>query len=104
MRSIKLIELPSLYKLPSVVIVDVRPKEEFEEGHIPGSINIPNSELKDRIKEIPLGKSVYTVCERGGQSIGAAFILARHGITASSVTSGGVKHWKEKGLPIISSK
>lgn len=100
MQTIKLEELPDVYTRSSVVLVDVRPSQEFDDAHIPGSINIPLDQLRDRIGEIPRDKSVYVVCERGGQSIGATLVLAGLGIKVCCVTAGGVKHWKEKGLPI----
>lgn len=100
MHTIKLEDLQSVYERSTNVIVDVRPQTEFEQGHIPGSINIPFDQLKDRISEIPADKCVYIVCEKGGRSIGVTMMLARHEISACCVTSGGVKHWKEKGLPL----
>jgi hypothetical protein len=47
-----------------VVIVDVRSKEEFAEGHIPGAVSIPWEEIKDRYSEIPRDKEIITYCAR----------------------------------------
>ena len=43
-------------------IIDSREKEEYEEGHIKGALNIPLSEFRDRLDEIPKDKPVYIHC------------------------------------------
>jgi hypothetical protein len=47
-----------------VVIVDVRSKEEFAEGHVPGAVSIPWEEMEDRYPELPRDKEVITYCAR----------------------------------------
>jgi len=47
-----------------LVVVDVRSKEEFEQGHIPGAISIPYSEMKARYRELPRDKEIITYCAR----------------------------------------
>ncbi|MGH1542887.1 MAG: rhodanese-like domain-containing protein [Arenicella sp.] len=100
MDTISLEELHKLYSNHSGVIIDVRDKDEFANGHIPGSINIPHSQLKERLAEIPQEKPLYVICEKGGRSIGAATVLSLNKISASCVLPGGVFNWKEKGFPI----
>lgn len=100
LKTINLEDLKDIYDLPYIAIVDIRSNDAFNEGHIPGSINIPVDQLKDNIDKIPQNKSLYVVCEKGGQSIGATILLAGQGVPACCVTSGGMRHWIEKGLPI----
>jgi len=47
-----------------VVVVDVRSKEEFDQGHIPGAISIPYSEIEARYRELPRDKEIVTCCAR----------------------------------------
>ena len=45
-----------------VTVLDVRPFEEFAEGHLPSAINIPLKELEERLKVIPTDKEVIAYC------------------------------------------
>jgi hypothetical protein len=47
-----------------LVIIDVRSKEEFDQGHIPGAISIPWDEIKDRYTELPRDREIITYCAR----------------------------------------
>ncbi len=60
-------------------IIDVREKHEFEQGHIIGAVNIPLSELRDRITEIPKDKLVYVHCRSAQRSYNAALALGHLG-------------------------
>ena len=60
-------------------IVDVRERAEFENGHIKGAINIPLSELRERVNEIPKDKTVYLHCRTGQRSYNAVLALQHLG-------------------------
>ncbi|HKM34158.1 MAG TPA: FAD-dependent oxidoreductase [Lachnospiraceae bacterium] len=60
-------------------IIDVREIHEFERGHIKGAINIPLSELRKRIDEIPKDKPVYLHCRTGQRSYNATLVLQNMG-------------------------
>jgi len=60
-------------------IVDVRERGEYENGHIKGSKNIPLSELRDRINEIPKDMPVYLHCRTGQRSYNAVLALQNLG-------------------------
>ncbi len=60
-------------------IIDVREISEFERGHIKGAINIPLSELRKRIDEIPRDKPVYLHCRTGQRSYNATLALQNMG-------------------------
>jgi len=51
-----------LVKKHKAVWVDVRPKESYEQGHIPGALSIPLGDLMTRLREIPPGKMIITYC------------------------------------------
>ena len=61
------------------IIIDVREIYEYERGHIKGSINIPLSELRERVEEIPKDKPVYLHCRTGQRSYNAALALQNMG-------------------------
>ena len=60
-------------------IVDVRERFEYERGHLKGAINIPLSELRGRISEIPMDKPVYLHCRTGQRSYNAVRALQNVG-------------------------
>jgi predicted sulfurtransferase len=47
-----------------IIVVDVRTKEDFDEGHIPGAVSIPWEEIEDRYTELPRDKEIITYCGR----------------------------------------
>jgi phage shock protein E len=65
------------------IIIDVRTPDEFREGHIEGSRNIPVTEIKQRLDMIrKWNKPVITVCLSGGRSAVAKTFLTSAGIQA----------------------
>ncbi|EOD01223.1 FAD-dependent oxidoreductase [Caldisalinibacter kiritimatiensis] len=60
-------------------IIDVREKDEYEEGHLINSINIPLSELRDRLDEIPKDRPVYLHCRSSQRSYNAVMALQNMG-------------------------
>lgn len=79
-----------------VQVVDIRPPEAFEAGHIPGAINIPINELPARIGEYEWGDDVVVACPVGQSSIQAARLIGSfEGADADAVTSmkGGYEEW-----------
>lgn len=60
-------------------IVDVRERVEFERGHIKTAVNIPLSEFRERVNEIPKDRPVYLHCRSGQRSYVAARILLNLG-------------------------
>lgn len=61
------------------IIIDVRETYEYERGHMKGAINIPLSELRDRVSEIPKDKPVYLHCRTGQRSYNATMALQNMG-------------------------
>lgn len=71
------------YLQKGAVVIDVRTIEEFEEGHVQGSKNIPLNTISGQIEQIKkLDKPVITCCRSGARSGSAATILKQHGIDA----------------------
>ena len=84
-----------------VVVLDVRPPEEFSAGHLPGAVNIPIHELEKRMKELPKRKEVIAYC-RGPyclMSYDAVSLLRRKGLKARRLEA-GLPEWRAAGLPV----
>lgn len=69
------------------VLIDVRSSEEFDEGSVPGAINIPIDLLPDNIGKIPTDKPIIVFCKSGNRAGKAKKILEENNIT--DVTNGG---------------
>ena len=65
----------------NAVIIDVRERREYENGHIKNSKNIPLSELRERVNEIPKDAQVYLHCRTGQRSYNATLALQNLGYT-----------------------
>lgn len=84
-----------------VTVVDVRPADEFDAGHIPGALSIPIPELKRRLREIPKDREVIAYC-RGRYcvySLDAVTLLRKHGYLARRAEE-GLPDWRAAGLPV----
>ena len=67
---------------PNALLVDVRTAEEYAEGHIPGSINIPLAALPARCNELGApDRPLFVHCLSGGRSGQAVAFLKREGFT-----------------------
>lgn len=90
------ISVDELAAIPSAVIIDVRERDEYREGHVPGARNIPLSEVRDRSAEIDTTDAVYVICQSGRRSARACEELLSTGIRAVNIT-GGTSAWIESG-------
>jgi rhodanese-related sulfurtransferase len=68
-------------------IIDVRTKEEYQDGHINGSVNIPLQSLSNNISKIKKTRPIITCCASGIRSASAKSLLKSHGF--SEVYNGG---------------
>ena len=94
-------ELRRLMREDDVTVVDVRPAEEYEAGHIPGALSVPVPELKRRLRELPKGREVIAYC-RGRYcvySLDAVTLLRKHGYRARRAHE-GLPDWRAAGLPV----
>jgi rhodanese-related sulfurtransferase/biotin operon repressor len=83
------------------VLLDVRPKQEFEAGHLRGAINIPLEELADRMNELPPDRQIITYC-RGEYCLfadEAAELLRANGYDVVRL-EGGWPEWQSEGRPV----
>jgi rhodanese-related sulfurtransferase len=82
-------------------IIDVRSKEEYNQGHLDGAFLIPVDEIKKRVAEIPRNKPVIVYCKTGVRSLEAANILIKSGFKAVYDMKGGITEWQKKGYPVV---
>ena len=84
-----------------VVVLDVRPPEEYAAGHLPGAINIPVEQLDGRLAKLPRGKEFVAYC-RGPyclMSFEAVEKLRKRGLKARRLEN-GFPEWRAAGLPV----
>jgi len=84
-----------------VVVLDVRPVEEYAAGHIAGAVSIPVDELAERIAELPEGVEVVAYCRARFCVFAhdAVRLLATHGRPARRLED-GMLEWRLAGLPV----
>ena len=83
------------------LFLDVRTREEFTFGAIPGAVNIPLDELRGRIDELPHDKDIYIYCTIGLRGYLALKILMGHGFNRVKNLSGGYKTYATATAPIV---
>ena len=82
------------------LVLDVRQRDEYERGHVPGALHLMAGELPDRLSELPRDRPIVTICSVGYRSSVAAGLLRRAGFTDVTWISGGVPAWRAAGFPV----
>jgi ArsR family transcriptional regulator len=84
-----------------VTLLDVRPPEEFETGHLPGAVNVPLTELRKRLRALPRRQEIVAYC-RGpycALSFDAVAELRARGYRVRRLET-GYPQWRAAGLPV----
>lgn len=99
--------------LAGSVLIDVREPGEFQDGHLPGAINLPRGVLEFQVDGHPAmacatapaladrGRPVLLYCRSGGRAALAAQSLAAMGFSDVRSIAGGIQAWVEAGLPVV---
>jgi rhodanese-related sulfurtransferase/DNA-binding transcriptional ArsR family regulator len=98
-------ELTTLLKSGDAMIIDVRPPEEYEAGHIPGAVNVPLETLPRRLAGLSRRKEVVAYC-RGPYcmlAVEAVKRLRKRGYRARRLEE-GFPEWKAGGRPVVVGK
>ncbi len=84
------------------VILDVREKDAYAAGHVPGAIHLPRGQLELRVNEMlpDPGAEILTVCEFGKISTLAAATLREMGFRRAAALDGGMTAWRQSGHPV----
>ena len=75
-------------KAGSTLLIDARTPQDYAAGHIPGAVNLPLPELRERLGELDKSKKLYVNCYSGMRSYIACRILAGHGFACSNLSGG----------------
>jgi rhodanese-related sulfurtransferase/DNA-binding transcriptional ArsR family regulator len=103
MEAVEGAELLRRVRAGEVTVLDVRPREEYRAGHIPGALSIPVGELKARLRELPKDREVVAYC-RGPycvMALQAVELLQKRGFTAHRMEQ-GVVDWRARGWRVES--
>ncbi len=84
------------------LVIDIRSPEMYAEGHIAGSVNIPQEDLPTRNGELPADRDaeIVTICNIGKFSKHATLWLKSKGYRNVRSVKGGLNEWVRKGLPL----
>ena len=87
----------------SFILLDVREKDEWDEGHLPGATHIPRGFLEQRIEKVVAEKDtpIVAYCAGGSRSAFAARTLQHLGYKNVVSMAGGYGDWKNNGLPFV---
>jgi rhodanese-related sulfurtransferase len=84
------------------VLIDVCGADEYAAGHAGGSKSVPLGELEARLPSVVKNKAVpvVMVCASGGRATRAAAMARKLGYENAQVLAGGLKAWKDAGMPV----
>ncbi len=105
LRAVTHQELTALLKSGDAMVIDVRPPEEYEAGHIAGAVNIPLKLLSQHLADFPRRKEVVAYC-RGPYcmlAVEAVKRLRKRGYRARRLEE-GFPEWKAEGRPVAVGK
>ena len=97
LQGLELDDLERLLAEGEVTVLDVREKDERDEGYIAGSRNIPYRLVRAWADDLRAAQPLVTICSSGSRAAIAASVLAAEGIEARPVIHGGVSDWAERG-------
>jgi rhodanese-related sulfurtransferase len=99
--SIKRLNVDELHELSDVQIVDVRERDEWDAGHIPGSIFAPYHSIRGIPDGIDPSEPVAVICASGQRAVVGASLIQRFGVHGViHIVDGGVPAWGRAGYPI----
>jgi len=84
------------------LLVDVRERDEWSEGHVPGAVHVPRGHLESRIEQVAPDRSRALVlyCAGGSRSAFAVKTLEELGYEHVASLAGGFTDWKRNGFPV----
>jgi rhodanese-related sulfurtransferase len=90
-----------LRRKDDLLVLDVRPAQEYAAGHLPGAVSIPVAELKRRLSELPKNKEIVAYCRGSFCAFApeAARYLDKKGFR-TRLLDGGLPDWEAAGLPV----
>lgn len=98
MKEISIEDAKKLIEKEDISIIDARTLEEYRQGHIPGAVLIPLSELVDEVNSLDRNQNYLIYCRSGGRSAMALYILEKNGYKGMNLIE-GFEGWKRHNLP-----
>jgi len=101
LEAVRIDELVDRLTSRNIVLLDVRPAREYDDGHIPDAINVPVEEVTSQLKKLSKSKQYIAYC-RGPFCVfadEAVSVLVKEGFRAKRLHE-GFADWKSKGLPV----
>jgi rhodanese-related sulfurtransferase len=83
-----------------LVVLDVREQNEWDTGHVDGSVHLPLMQLGEGYADLPAGAQTLVVCRSGNRSAHATAFLLQQGIEAVNL-DGGLLAWARAGRPLV---
>ena len=101
-REIGPLDATRLINSGNPIVLDIREPKEFTGSRLPNAMHIPLSQLKDRGSELAkfVSRPVIVYCERGMRGGAATSALEKLGFTRVQSLRGGLRAWKDAGLPM----
>lgn len=82
------------------LVLDVRTREEFDAGHIPGAVHVPHTEVAKRLDLFSAAREIAIYCRVGPRARAAEQALRAAGLTRLLHVEGGFTAWQKAGLPV----
>jgi rhodanese-related sulfurtransferase len=101
-REIGTFDATRMINTENPIVLDIREPKEYTGAQLPNAMHVPLSQLKDRGRELAkhVARPVIVYCDRGLRGGAAASALAKLGFTRVQSLRGGLRAWREAGLPV----
>lgn len=96
-------KLVDMVNREDAVVVDLRDKKEFDQGHLVGAVNVPYASIETRVDELTRYKErpLVLICRMGQHAGTAGTILRKKGFANVSRLNGGFMEWRNQNLPVV---
>jgi len=96
-------EMTRLINHDNAIVIDIRPQEEFVNGHVINSINYPLADLESRKSELDKykDKPLVLYCQTGAESSRVIRGFKNEGFSNIFVLKGGMQAWKNANMPVM---
>lgn len=96
------VQATQLINRKNALMLDVRETSEYDGGRVPNALHVPVSQIAGRAAELKkfMSRPVVAYCDRGNRSRTAAAALSKLGFAEVYTLRGGLRAWKDVGLPL----